>query len=167
MSPKGVQYRINNTSKWGMLTLALMFDAIQLITPGIMDTFVIAMAALIFGMLFLEKGALTQSGTGAIKLFRWLIPLAEIFISHLPGITLMIWIQIKISRFYDMALPDQIHQFVRQKRLMVVSHQKKQLKKYAYGKGKRGARTLKRKMGIKDTPRTDRVQRRLDTKKVV
>jgi len=153
-------YRINDTTKWGMLALALLFDGIQLITPGIMDTMITAFAFMVFGMLFIEKGALTSSGK-----FRILIPFAEILIGNLPGITLEVWILIKISRVADKTLPEVVHKLWGLKRMRgdakyvhgdwkTVKHEAGQIKKYAkgrgkraYGKGRRGVETLARKTG--------------------
>ncbi len=151
------EYKINNTTKWGMLSLALIFDGIQLVTPGIMDTLITATATMVFGMLFIEKGVLTISGTGALKIFRIVVPLAELFISHIPGITLTVWIQIKISRIADEILPEQIHTLWGMKRLKgdikditkeraTIKHTAKQMRRYAQARSVRAKRRAIRSM---------------------
>ncbi len=154
------EHKINDTTKWGMLILALLFDGLQFITPGYTDTMVTLVAALVFGMIFMEKGALTMKGKGAMKIFKILIPISEVIISHVPGITLMVWLQIKISRLSDEALPEFAKDVLRAKNLSgrgkvlkdhlkSIKSESKRVKKYRsldqkYGKGNRGKRTLER-----------------------
>ena len=147
------EYTINNTTKWGMLILALLFDIVQFMTPSSVDTLITAFAALVFGMIFLEKGALTvQNAQQGLKILRLIIPFVELFVSILPGITLEVWVMIKISRLADRVLPKTLHTTlagkqsrVHKKNIVKAQHTIKQTRKYIYGKGRRGARTLARK----------------------
>ncbi len=176
------EYRINDTTKWGMLTLAFMFDGVQFITPNIMDKMIIALAFFVFGMWFLEKGAFTwrapDSKATLLKIFRYLGPIMELIISNAPMITLIVASHIYMSRIWDKTLGEKGVEMAGlltlkkdigsiNKNRQTYKHQKKQIKKYAYGKGRRGAQTLKHKMGIKNSTKTSRVQRKLDTQKVV
>jgi len=124
-----------------------------------------AFAALTIGMMFIERGALKSSRGGALWFFRLVTPFAELIISIIPGITLVTWIQIKMSRIADKTLPETVHTSLRyrQKRSFkkkkagykkTITHEKEQIKKYAkgrgkraYGKGRRGVETLARKTG--------------------
>ncbi len=144
--------------RWGMYTLAIIFDGIQSITPTAMDALIIAMSLLVFGMIFIEKGALTAGASGWLKIARLVTPLSELIFPNIPGILLTVWIQIKASDINDKILPDVVHKWWGRTRLRgdikdvrksakKVGHETKQLSKYAYGKGKRGARTLARKTG--------------------
>jgi len=144
--------------RWGMYTLALIFDGIQLITPFVMDALITTVALLVFGMIFIEKGALTVGAGGWLKIAKFVIPLGELVFSNMPGILLTVWIQIKASDINDKILPDVVHKWWGRARLKGdvkdvrkqwknTRHETKQLKKYAYGKGKRGAQTLARKAG--------------------
>ena len=98
-------YRIGNSKKFGMLSLALLFDGIQLVTPSMLDVIVTSTAAVVFGIIFLESGALTLKGKGALKLLRIILPIAELIMGNLPTIFLTVWVQIKISRMADRVVP--------------------------------------------------------------
>lgn len=170
-------HTIGNGTRWAMLSVALFFDFIQFITPGFTDTFITATAALVFMMWFQEKGALTLKGKGAVALLRWILPPLELLFSHMPGIFLTVWAQITVSRAIDSA-PEPVKELYR-KRLQrgmakertlqrgVAKGELKQLKEYAYGKGRRGARASERAIDAEGSPRTAQVQRQLETKKVV
>ncbi len=122
-----VEYKINDTTKWSLLILALFFDFIQFLTPGYTDAFVTFTAFLVLGMIFIEKGSLRLPSKGAMKLFRIIVPISEILMSMIPGITLLVWIQIKISRLLDESSSETIEEINPE-----------------YGKGNRGQRTAKR-----------------------
>ena len=150
------KYKISKSAGFGLILLALIFDAIQWATPQAVDTLITAIATMVFGMIFMEKGVLTMSAKGALKIFRWLVPFAEIIISSVPGITLEVWILIKISRLADTVLPEKIHTIWGLKHIRkdvrdiknnwkIVKKTTQNIGKYTYGKGRRGARTLARK----------------------
>ncbi|GEM_PF-5525416 len=170
------QYKINDTTKWVMISLALMFDGIQYITPGYTDTLITAIAALVFGMILIEHGALTVKGSSALRYGRMLAVAGELIISHIPAITLTIIIQILISRAADRVVPDSVQGLLRTAKLKgklqdvskgkrFIKMRSKKMARVAYGKGKRGANTRARKMGIKPSAETTRRQQRLQNTK--
>ncbi len=148
-------YRIGESKKFGMLSLALLFDGIQFATPVAVDIVVSLTAAVVFGIIFLESGALTLKGKGALKLLRIVLPISELVVGNLPAIFLTVWVQIKISRIVDTVLPEDLQNTVRllarrhitkdiayskkriNRRLKTI--QKVNERNKRYGKGRRGA----------------------------
>ncbi len=150
-------YKINNATRFAMLSVALMFDALQLVTPQSVDKVIMLLAAIIFMMWFAEKGALVISNDGALKLFIILVPFAEFFMSVIPGITLTVWIQIKISRIADRIISEDLHKLVELKHLpgdvknllhkkRLLSHNIKQVRKFARARSARSIRRLARQI---------------------
>ncbi len=156
------KYRISDGAKWKLITLAVIFDIIQLLTPGYTDTLITAVAFLVVAVIFVENGAFYMSQKGAtgmaLRIFVWLGWASEVDPGWLPMITVSVIAQIYISRAADRALGEKVglanisrrHGTMREisknttfakkragKMLKVVSHR--------YGKGRRGARTYARK----------------------
>jgi hypothetical protein len=170
-------YKIGNSTQYGMLAIALVFDAIQFLTPGYTDTVITAAAALFFGMIFYERGALTIRGTGILRLARIILPISELVITNLPAIFLTVWVQIKISRMLDASLPDEVHmlqqlrtaksrksalakdrEFIRTRSRKMARAALRNMYNTRYGKGRRGEETQSRLNSKK-------VARHLDAKK--
>ncbi len=141
-----------------MLSLALFLDLIQLLTPYFTDTLISATAALIFIMIFIEKGAITPRASGAMKIARIVLPLSEVVIGNLPSIFLTVWVQIKISRAVNNIIPQEAQDIIRARRLPSQIRQIKNHKRFikakskrvikgrtkSFGKGRRGAETTQR-----------------------
>jgi len=149
-------YKIGNSTKMWMLSLALFFDTIQLLTPRITDSIITATAALMFMMIFIEKGALAPRASGALKIVRIILPVAEMAMGNLPTIFLTVWVQIKISRIIDDVVPEDLKKIMRARRLpgqhrQITNHKKfiasraKKIRRIQqtnrYRKGRRGAAT--------------------------
>ncbi len=152
------QYKINNASKVWMLSVALSFDLIQLLTPRLFDTVIAAFAAMFFMMVFIEKGAITPKASGAMKIARIVLPLSEVIIGNLPSIFLTVWVQIKISRAVDNIIPEETQNIIRARRLPSQIRQINNHKRFiktktkriirgqvkSFGKGRRGVETTQR-----------------------
>jgi hypothetical protein len=143
------EHKINGTTKWVLIFIALFFDLVQFITPGLLDTFVTASAALVCGMIFIEKGAFTIKGPQALRYARLITFVGELLISILPAITLTVIIQIAISRLADKT--PVVKKLLRKHRLTrsdvtgeraTAKREVKKIGKYVSGKGRRSMRKL-------------------------
>ncbi len=168
------EYRINNFTRFWMLSLAISFDLLQFLTPGILDKFITLIATIVFGMLFAEKGALTMKGKGIIRILKLLGPISDIIIGNIPGITLTVWAQIEESRIIDKVAPDSAKAVLQNKQKLKSPKRGVGTKvtqdtiqnPTKYGKGRRGQRTLSREYTRSINRNTHSKQRSLQNTKL-